>query len=425
MQSWFAAVSALVVGLVLGRSIRRDGPVVVERSVVRAPSPAAEPPLDGPAAEPGAGRGPRAGASPWKLVFGAVMIVFGVVAAIYFAFQLRSVLTLSLVALLLAVGLQGPVARLHQLGVPRAIGLLIIYVGVIAALIVAGWLLLPPVFRDLRALATSAPEYLSETEAQLARFGLNIDLPAIEELEQRALAEVSSDPGSYLGRAFSILNLAFGLFGGVLNALLMLVLSIFILMEGPGFRAHLLSLMAPERARQWEDITRKIAVKIQGWTIGTLFLGLVIGTITTVALLLMGMPYAFLLGLVAGIGELIPMIGPIIAAVPAVGIAAFQGLGMFVGVLVFYILIQQLENYVLVPRIMSSQLDLPGLGVLVAFLVGSELMGVVGGILAMPVAAVVQVLWLDWIVPAIRKGGRSRAVSVQVAVSGPAQPPSR
>jgi predicted PurR-regulated permease PerM len=96
------------------------------------------------------------------------------------------------------------------------------------------------------------------------------------------------------------------------------------------------------------------------------------------------------------------MIGPIIAAVPAVAISAFYGWTMFGLVLGLYILIQQLENYILVPRIMGSQVDLPGLVVIVAFLLGSELMGITGGILAMPVAAILQVLWLDWAVPAIR-----------------------
>jgi predicted PurR-regulated permease PerM len=411
--------SALGFGLLFGRSGKRvptdrstRGRGPSERSPASQPSPP-QPPVDGAAV-----RAERSAAlSPWRLVFGAVCIVFGVVAVIYFAFELRDSITQVLVAMLLAVGLQGPVSRLNKLGVPRPLGLLVIYLAVLVGLVFAFWFLLPPVFRDLRELATQAPSYIAEAESQLGRLGVNSNLPALPDLEQRILAEVSSDVGSYVNRVVSILGFALGLFGGVLNAFLVLVLSIFMVMEGPAFRRHLLSLMSPENEQTWDDITLKIARKIQGWLLGTVFLGLVIGTVSTVALLLLGMPYAFLFGLIAGIGEFIPMIGPIIAAVPPVAVSAFYGWGLFVAVLVLYIVIQQLENYLLVPRIMGSAVDLPGLVVLVAFLAGTELMGIIGGILAMPVAAIFHVVWLDWAVPAIRRNRRPRSGAVAVSVS--------
>ena len=339
--------------------------------------------------------------SPWRLVFGAVWIVLGVVGSLYFAYRLRDALILSLVALLLAVGLQGPIARLRQLGVPRPLGLLLIYLGVIVGLVLALWLLFPPVIRDLRQFVTQAPTYVAEIQEVAQGFDTNIVLPQIQDLERLIVSEVSGNWQGYLNRVVSILSFTAGLFGGLLNAFLVLVLSIFIVTEGPGFRSHLLSLLPPDQQPKWTAITSKIAVKIQGWMLGTAFLGIVIGTGTTIALLLLGMPYPFLLGFIAGIGEFIPMIGPIIAGVPAVAISAFYGWGMFAAVLVLYVAIQQVENYILVPRIMGSQVDLPGLVVIVAFLLGSELMGITGGILAMPVAAILQVLWLDWAVPAI------------------------
>jgi len=342
--------------------------------------------------------------SPWRLVFGAVWIVFGVVACIYFAYELRSALTLALIALLLAVGLQAPVGYLARLGVPRPLGLLLIYIGAIVGLVLALWALFPPVIRDLRAFVEQAPTYLSEIQQAAAQVGGNVSLPQLQDLERMIVSEVSNDWQSYASRIVSILSFTVGLFGGLLNAFLVLVMSIFMVVEGPRFRDHLLSLLPPPQKIRWTAITNKIAAKIQGWMLGTLFLAIVVGSVTTVALLILGMPYAFLFGFIAGLGECIPMIGPIIAAIPAVAISAFYGWGTFAAVLVLYIMIQQLENYVLVPRIMGSQVDLPGLFVIVAFLLGSELAGITGGILAMPVAAIVQVLWLDWAVPAIRAG---------------------
>ena len=406
-----STLSALVLGLVLGRSTRR-----AESPTPPPPAPLPEPP------PPPAQR--RTGVNPWTLVAGGVFIVFGLAAGIYYSYILRSVIVLILVALLLAIGLQGPVVRLRKLGLPRPIGLLTIYVAVIAGLVLAGVLLLPPVVRDIRELADRAPAYFGQAQAMLGRFGVNLDTPALEDLERRALDTLTSDIGSYAGRLFSILNFTFGLLGGVLNALLVLVLSIFFVTEGPKFRDHLLSLMAPDRQERWHAITLRIARKIQGWMLGTLFLGLILWAVTTVSLLVLGMPYAFLLGLLAGVGEFIPMIGPIIAAIPAVAVAAFQGWGTFALVLGLYVLIQQLENYVLVPRVMGGSVDLPGLGVLIAFLIGSELYGVLGAILATPVAAVIQVLWLDWIVPSIREGRPATPVGVEVNVRTTRRPAS-
>jgi predicted PurR-regulated permease PerM len=344
--------------------------------------------------------------NPWKLVVGGIFTVVGVVAAIYLAFRLQDVITHAFIALVLAVGLQGPVARLHTLGVPRPLGLLVIYLGVIASLVGAGWLLLPPVVRDLQELATQSPTYVAEAQAQAGRLGVRLDIPGLADVERHLLTEVAGDLGSYVGRAVTILNFTLGLFGGVLSGFFVLILSIFIVTEGPAFRAHLLSLLPPDTERRWYRITEKIAAKIQGWMLGTVLLGFTVGGIITASLLLLGSPYPFLLGFVAGLGELVPMVGPIVAAVPAISIAAFAGWGQLLAVLALYVVVQQLENYVLVPRIMGRAVDLPGLVVLVAFLIGSALLGVLGGMLAMPLAAVAQVLWLDWAAPGLRSSSR-------------------
>jgi predicted PurR-regulated permease PerM len=132
---------------------------------------------------------------------------------------------------------------------------------------------------------------------------------------------------------------------------------------------------------------------------GSLLLALVIGTVTFISLTLMGMPYALLLAVVAGVMELVPMIGPFIAAVPAVLIALPRGWETAVLVAGLYLIIQQLENNLLVPRIMSSQVNLPSVLVVIALLVGGSLLGIIGAILSVPAAAVVQILWLRVIVP--------------------------
>ncbi len=114
---------------------------------------------------------------------------------------------------------------------------------------------------------------------------------------------------------------------------------------------------------------------------------------SAIGLGLMGVPYFYVLALISAIGEMIPMVGPILAAIPAILVAATVSPGLALGVAVFFIIQQQLENSVLVPKIMGRQVGLSAVTVIIALGIGSELLGVVGAILSVPTAAIVQVLF--------------------------------
>jgi predicted PurR-regulated permease PerM len=134
-------------------------------------------------------------------------------------------------------------------------------------------------------------------------------------------------------------------------------------------------------------------MKVSAWLGGQLILSLIIGLTSAIGLWIMGVPYFYVLALISAIGEMIPMVGPILAAIPAILVAVTVSPGLALGVAVFFIVQQQLDNTVLVPKIMGRQVGLSAVNVIIALGIGSQLLGVVGAILSVPTAAIVQVLF--------------------------------
>jgi predicted PurR-regulated permease PerM len=168
-------------------------------------------------------------------------------------------------------------------------------------------------------------------------------------------------------------------------------------------RQSMLRLFPAERRAAVASASRDITVKVSAWLGGQLLLGGIIGVTTAIALWLMGIPFFYVLALIAGIGELIPVIGPIISSIPAIAIAATISYQKAFLVLLFFVLQQQFENHVLVPKIMERQVGVSAVTVIVALMVGADLLGILGAILAVPSAAILQVVFNE------ATGARERA----------------
>jgi predicted PurR-regulated permease PerM len=142
--------------------------------------------------------------------------------------------------------------------------------------------------------------------------------------------------------------------------------------------------------------TQAITTKVSAWLGGQLFLAGVIGTTSAVGLWLLGIPFFYVLALISGIGEMIPIVGPVLAAIPAIAVAATVSVKKVLLVVIFFVVQQQVENHVLVPKVMSRQVGLSPAIVITALLIGGKLMGIPGAILAVPTAAILQVLFTEW-----------------------------
>jgi predicted PurR-regulated permease PerM len=137
---------------------------------------------------------------------------------------------------------------------------------------------------------------------------------------------------------------------------------------------------------------REVTVKVSAWLGGQLLLAAVIGTTTAIGLWALGVPFFYVLALLSAVGEMIPVVGPILSAIPAIAVASTVSLKTVIFVVIFFFLQQQLENHILVPKIMSRQVGVSAVTVIVALLVGGSLLGIVGAILAVPIAAILQVI---------------------------------
>jgi predicted PurR-regulated permease PerM len=171
-----------------------------------------------------------------------------------------------------------------------------------------------------------------------------------------------------------------------------LLLTFYLLVEWQGILDLFVRLFPSEHRERIAAVSGRVAVKISAWLGGQMLLGLIIGVTSAVGLALLGVPYFFVLATIAGIGEMIPMVGPLLSAIPAVAVALTVSPGLALAVAVFFMVQQAIENNVLVPKVMGQQVGLSAVAVIVALTIGTELLGIVGALLAVPTAAIVQVL---------------------------------
>ena len=278
-------------------------------------------------------------------------------------------------------------------GVPRAAAILGAYLGALAVLALALFFLLGPLVTQLGALANQLPDQLAvlrEHEVGLNQFFAQRRLPIrVEDVEQQALENLESVAQPLLGGTLGLLT---GLAGFLFDAVIVLVLSFYLLLDSTAIHNNLVRLL-PERWRAQAFLVEAAFLKVVGGYIrGQLIMALTIAVAATVGCWLLGVPYPLVVGLLAGLFELVPMLGPILAAVPALLISLSQPFPLVLWVALFFLVIQQIESNVIGPKITGHAVGLHPLGALIALLAGIELGGLVGALFAVPVAGIVYVL---------------------------------
>jgi predicted PurR-regulated permease PerM len=306
-------------------------------------------------------------------------------------------------------------ARLQIRGrrVPRPLLILLVYVVAALVLVELLLLLLGPLIEQVRALAEDAPAYLEQLNRMLDEalgWWNRLDLPAdVKEAVDEALADLLANIGTL---ATTILRPVFssvlGFVGSIFGYLIIPVWTFWILKDRPAIvRAFDRAVPAGWRDDTWAvlGIVRRV---FGSWIRGQIILGLVVGVMTFVGLLILGAivdpvfsRYAVLLAVIAGLLELLPVIGPIIAAVPAVLLGATVGVPGIIAALVLYTAVQQLENNLLVPKIQGDATNLHPAIVIFALILGGAIAGLLGAILALPIAATMR----DIYVYAFRRAG--------------------
>jgi len=336
---------------------------------------------------------------PRALIRYALLSATVTVALIWVLYLIRDTLLLIYVAGLIAVGLSPLVDRLEQqrvtrrIRIPRWAAILSVYVFLFAVIVAFVMLMAPPLASQARDLYNAAPDYVSRAQQWLIQQGILVREITIGEAVRQA-------PVGGTDAVTTVVGAIWGFVGGIFGVVTILIVAFYLLVDAENIvRAAVRLFPRQERARV-RDASRRAGEKVSAWMAGQLLLGAIIGTTAALGLWILGVPYFYVLALVAGIGELIPIVGPLLAAIPAVVVAFSVSPATALGVAVFFFLQQQVENHVLVPKVMSRQVGISPVLVIMALLIGGSLLGLVGAILAVPTAAILQVLLQELLVEA-------------------------
>jgi len=324
----------------------------------------------------------------------AFAFALGVVA--WLAWLARDVLVLLYVSALFAVVL-GPVVRgTARLRIGRwqpfkgSAAVFFLILAAAAALAAFGYLAIPPVLRDLATLSTTLPTRGPEILAKVR------NIPYIGRLDTDALAAQLQD---YASRAAAFLLLSTkSLAGKLANVLIGFVLTVYFIIEGDRAYNWFLSFIPSSRRSRLDRTLQRAEVRMGKWLLGQGSLMLILGVSSTIVFVALHLRYAYALGVLAGLLNIVPVLGATVSVALALVVAAIDSWGRVLGVAIFYAVYLQVENSFLTPRIMQNRVHLPGLAVIVALLLGSALAGVVGAMVAIPTAVLVTVLLDEYLV---------------------------
>jgi predicted PurR-regulated permease PerM len=246
------------------------------------------------------------------------------------------------------------------------------------------------VISDLQSLSGELPTRLPPLLAKLRQ------IPFIDRLNS---TEVISWIQSNLSQAAATLLLSLTDWAGVIIRVAAgFVLTLYFILEGNGAYRWFLSFFPPQPRQRLDDTLQRAAVRMQRWLLGQLSLMLILGVVSTIVFLALGVRYAYALGVLTGLLNIVPVLGVSISLVFALLVAAIDSWGRVLGVAIFFTLWLQIENSWLIPRIMRDRVNLPALATFVALLLGSALGGILGATVAIPTAVLVSVLLDEYFV---------------------------
>jgi predicted PurR-regulated permease PerM len=313
----------------------------------------------------------------------SLMIVFG----IWFILQIKVIILVLFISFILMSALAPLVDFFGRFKVPTVMAILFTYLGVLILLLLALVAVIPPMVKQTEALVTRLPFIVSQT-LEVLGFGRGDE--ALLQAYTRYLVNFLTGWVGDAGRG--AVQATIGLFSGLFALLTVVVVSFYLLLDRRRLHQNFVSLFPIPYQGRVRHLALKVERQLGQWMMGQLTLMLIVGGMSFVGLLLLRVPFALPLAIIAGLLEIVPLVGPILSAVPAVIIAAASSPIQGLSVVVLYTLVQQLENNLIVPQVMRRAVGLNPLIVIVALAIGATLMGVVGALLAVPTATVIFII---------------------------------
>ncbi len=350
-------------------------------------TPLGEPEVDEPPAPPRRGR-PVIAHSPFYIGFFGALGVLVALALKAILASASSVILLIVVALFLAVGLDPAVNRVMRAGVRRSLAVVVVFAALLVALTLFVVAIAPVISDQVQAIVAATPDLVQQLKDNALVNSLNRRFDLLDKVAQQVQ---SGAVGSQL--AGGVLDVGLAVLGALANTLIVVILTLYFLSSLPRMKHTAYRLVPATRRERVEDLTEEILRGVGGYVSGAFVVAVVAGVTSLVFLLIVGLSkYAVALAFLVLLFDLIPLIGATIGAiiVSLIGLAQDPVIGL--ACIVFYVVYQQVENYVIYPRVMANAAAVPGVVTVVAVLAGATLLGVIGALLAIPTAAALLLL---------------------------------
>jgi len=309
-------------------------------------------------------------------------------------YLVRDIIAILFTSVVIAAALNRTVDRLQKRKVPRSLSVILIYLILISVIAMSIYLLIPPITTQIRELSSQFPDLYDKFIPRI----LGVEGFSLrEEFVSGTQGLLSSLGDNITSAGRTVFSMLGTIFGGIISAIAVLALSFYLIVQENALK-NFIRLCVPKRRSPYIiDLIDRINGKIGRWLSGQIILCVVVGVFSFLGLWLLGVRYALVLAIFAGLTEVIPYIGPIVGAIPAIFLAFIQSPFLALFVVILYFIVQQLENHVFVPKIMQKAIGLNPVVVICALLIGGKLAGILGMILAVPVAAGISVFVKDYV----------------------------
>ncbi len=311
---------------------------------------------------------------------------------LYFAYLIRDILIILFISLVLASAFDPWVDWLNKRKIPRSLGILLIYFILLAVISAAVYLIIPPIAQQVGDLANNFPGYLEKIISTFSSFKQY-------SVEQGLLDNIKNSLGGLSTNlekaASSVFTTVTGIFGGIFSFFLILVLTFYMTVEESAMKKLVWSIAPAKHQPYLLQLINRMQNKMGLWLRGQLIVSLAVAVLVYVGLTILGVKYALVLALIAGITEFIPYLGPIIGAIPGVFLAFGQSPTLALFTIIIYIIVQLVENNILVPKIMQKTVGLNPIVSIVALMIGFQLAGIIGAIMSIPVTTALSVFVKD------------------------------
>lgn len=314
-----------------------------------------------------------------KIVHNHVLLAFTILGLGWLVLELRGILLVLFISYIIMAALTPAVERLRRWKVPRTIAAAIVYIATVLAIVLVVVPIIPFLTEQILALFSQFPAYIDRVSRDL---GFHVTTEQIQEVFTGELGSIGQNAIVATQR----------IFGGIFSLISIFVISFYLLLYHENVKLGIANLFQKDYREKIQETLVTIELKLGAWLRGQLLLSCIIGVTTWVALYVVGVPFALPLALIAGILEIVPTLGPILAAIPAVIIAFNVSPTLGVITIAIYLAIQALENNFIVPKVMQRAVGLNPVVIIIGIIIGSQLLGIAGALLSIPFITMIQVI---------------------------------